>query len=83
MSCDLNLARPGYQFEAQDGSIWEYVGRWGGDEEMAFPHRLRCIDTDRQDSFTPEGWDAVTTEYRRHALVWQVPRRSKTSGHAA
>jgi len=75
MTVNLDDARPGLQYEARDGSIWEYLGKWGGEDAMVFPHRLKCIDTGREDSFTSYGADAVIPEYQRHPLVWQIIAR--------
>lgn len=67
----LAAARPGDRFQDSHGALWEYV-TMAGVSDALFPYLLRCIDTDRFDQFTVDGYDAVLEEYRRHPLVLAV-----------
>lgn len=69
----LDDARPGARFQDSRGSIWEYLHRAGTDEEMLFPHILRCLDTGQEDSFTPGGQDEYALKNCCYPLVMQVP----------
>lgn len=71
----LDDARPGMRYSDTRGATWEYIARYGPDQDFLFPHTLRCVDTEQTDDFSPEGQDQFALKNCDHQLVWAVTGR--------